>query len=155
MTLEQGILLAGFIISTILSAGTMFKLIWGGAASHQSQFNALDKACEQSVLAVRNEMLAKFEGQSVNIGNVVANIGNRIHDLELQAANARATAAETYMRRDSYHKATDEFKRDVRDAHADLKQDMDAGFDKIERQLDAMSQAIEAGRLARASGIGA
>lgn len=146
MTFEQAILLAGFLLTAALQAGTLFKLVWGGGAQHQSQFATLEKACSESLIAVRNELALKIENQSSNVGNVVANISDRIHGLELKAMEARALAAETYMRRDSYHKATDEFKRDVRDSHAGLKRDMESGFERLEGQLDAVSQSIEAGR---------
>lgn len=136
----------GLTINTIGLAIVLFKLVWGGATSHQSQFAGLEKACGDSINAIRNEFLAKMELASSNVGNVVANIGNRIHDMELKAMEARAIGAETYMRRDSYHKATDDFKRDVRDAHNDLKKEMHAGFDELKDQIGAVSMSIEAGR---------
>lgn len=146
MNLAEGFTLGALGLQSAGLAIILFKLIWGGASSHQSQFATLEKSCGDSINAVRNEFFAKLEMASSNVGNVVANIGNRIHDLELKAMEARAIAAETYMRRDSYHKATDEFKRDVRDAHNDLKQEMHAGFAELKDQIGAVSMSIEAGR---------
>lgn len=146
--METIALFVGLAINTVGLAVVLFKMVWGGAASHQSQFNMLEKACSESLAAVKNELLIRLETQSTNIGNVTANIGNRIHDIELKAMEARAVAAETYMRRDSYHKATDEFKRDVRDAHDDLKEQMQASFRELKDQIDTVSQSIEAGRRA-------
>lgn len=127
-------------------AVVLVKLVWGGATAHQSQFTILRDACAESIAACRNEFLVKMEQASSNVGNVVANIGNRIHDLEIKAMEARAIAAETYMRRDSYHKATDDFKRDVREAHNDLKKEMNEGFAELKDQIGAVSMSIEAGR---------
>lgn len=148
MTLAEVFTLGALGLQSTGLAIVLFKLIWGGAASHQSQFNALERACSEGIAACRNEFLAKLELASSNVGNVVSNIGNRIHDLELKAMEVRAIAAETYMRRDSYHKATDEFKRDVRDAHNDLKQEMHAGFDAVKDQIGAVSMSIEENRKA-------
>lgn len=133
-------------VNTLSLLVVLGKLVWGGSQGLQAQFTMLKETCASEVLACRNDLLAKIELQSTNIGNVIANIGNRIHDLELKAMEARALAAETYMRRDSYHKATDDFKRDVRDAHNELKKEMHAGFDELKDQIGAVSMSIEAGR---------
>jgi hypothetical protein len=61
----------------------------------------------------------------------------------------RAITAETYMRRDSYYKAAEEFKRDVREAHDDLKKEMHNGFEQIRDQVNAVSMSIEENRKAR------
>lgn len=133
-------------VNTLSLLVVLGKLVWGGSQGLQAQFALLKETCVDSVMLCRNDMLAKIELQSTNIGNVVANIGNRIHDLELKAMEARALAAETYMRRDSYHKATDDFKRDVRDANTELKKEMHAGFDELKDQIGAVSMSIEANR---------
>lgn len=148
MTAAEIAMFIGLAINTAGLAIVLFKLIWGSAASHHSSFAVLQQACTESITACRNEFWAKLESQSTNIGNVVANIGSRIHDVELKAMEARAVAAETYMRRDSYHKATDEFKRDVRDAHNDLKKEMHVGFGELKDQIGAVSMSIEENRKA-------
>lgn len=116
----------------------LLKMIWGSATSHH-----------EGLSSVKNELRASIELQSVNIGNVTANISDRIHNIELEAMKTRAVTAETlqlYMRREDYNKATDEFKRDVRDAHDDLKQEMHAGFDRLQEQVSAVSMSIEENR---------
>jgi len=128
-------MLAGIAVQTLGLGIVLFKLVWGGATSHH-----------EGLTAVRNDLLARLEMQSTNIGNVIANVGDRIHQLELKSMEFRAIAAETYMRRDAYHKATDEFKRDVRDAHDDLKSEMHAGFNRLEEQVSAVSTSIELNR---------
>lgn len=133
-------------VNTLSLLVVLGKLVWGGSQGLQAQFALLKETCADSVTLCRNDLLAKLELQSTNVGNVIANVGNRIHDLELKAMEARALAAETYMRRDSYHKATDDFKRDVRDANTELKKEMHAGFDELKDQIGAVSMSIEANR---------
>lgn len=148
MNLAEIGMFIGLAINTLGLAIVLFKLIWGSAASHHTQFSILERACGESITACRNEFFAKMEQQSSNFGNVVSNVGDRIHQLELKTMEARAIAAETYMRRDSYHKATDEFKRDVRDANTELKREMSAGFDDLRDQIGAVSMTIEENRKA-------
>lgn len=146
MSVSEIGLFAGLIINTLGLAIVLFKLVWGGATSQHIHLTTIRDSCNDSISASENRLLVKIEAQSTNIGNVVANIGDRIHQLELKAMETRAVAAETYMRRDSYHKATDEFKRDVREAHLDLKKEMHAGFDELKDQINSVSMSIEAGR---------
>lgn len=141
-------LFTGLAINTAGLAVVLFRLIWGGATGHQSQLAVLERACSESVAASEGRLMAKLEQQSNNLGAVTANISDRIHQVELAAMESRAVAAETYMRRDSYHKATDEFKRDVKDAHDDLKAEMNTGFAEVKSQIDAVSMSIESGRRA-------
>ncbi len=138
MTAAEIGMLAGMGLQCVGLAVVLIKLVWGGASAHY-----------EGIAVVRNDLIARIELQSTNVGNVVANIGDRIHQLELKTMEFRAIAAETYMRRDAYHKATDEFKRDVRDAHDDLKTEMHAGFTRLEEQIGAVSASIEENRKAQ------
>jgi uncharacterized coiled-coil DUF342 family protein len=140
MTNTEMFTLVTMALQTVGLGVVLFKLVWGGATSHH-----------ETITASHNALLARIELQSSNIGNVTANISDRIHQLELAAMETRAVTAETYMRRDSYQKAADEFKRDVRDAHDDLKQQMHAGFDELKEQITAVSMSIEENRKARRS----
>ncbi len=149
MTTVEILTLGGLFVSTMVSLATVVKVLWGSGASYQAQFNILENAVSEKVIAARNDMLVKLEIQSTNIGNVTANISDRIHQLEIKAMEARAVAAETYMRRDSYHKATDDFKRDIKEAHEDLKQEMDVRFAELKEQVGAVSMSIEENRRAR------
>ncbi len=135
MTAAEIGILTGMGLQCVGLAAVLIKLVWGGASAHY-----------EGIAVVRNDLIARIELQSTNVGNVVANIGDRIHQLELKTMEFRAIAAETYMRRDAYHKATDEFKRDVRDAHDDLKAEMHAGFNRLEEQIGAVSASIEENR---------
>jgi hypothetical protein len=135
MTTAEIVMLATGTIQIVGLAVVIIKLVWGGASAHY-----------EGIAVVRNDLIGRIELQSANVGNVVANIGDRIHQLELKTMEFRAIAAETYMRRDAYHKATDEFKRDVKEAHDDLKLEMHAGFKRLEEQIDAVSASIESNR---------
>lgn len=135
MTLSETATLAGIFLQTIGLAAVLFKLVWGGATSHQ-----------ENIAATRNDFATRIEIQTTNFGNVIASVGDRIHQLELKAMEFRAIAAEMYMRRDSYYKAADEFKRDVKDAHDDLKHEMSTGFENLREQINAVSMSIEENR---------
>lgn len=149
MTTIEILTLGGLFVSTVVSLVTVIKVLWGGGASYQAQLGLLREASIANITSTRNDLLAKLELQSANIGNVTANISDRIHDIEIKTMEFRAIAAETYMRRDAYHKATDEFKRDVRDAHDDLKDQMNTSFAEVKEQINAVSMSIEANRQAR------
>ena len=149
MTTTEILTLGGLFVSTIVSLITVIKVLWGSAASYQSQLSLLKETCDESATSVRNDLLARLELQTANIGNVTSNISDRIHGIEIKTMEFRAIAAETYMRRDAYHKATDEFKRDVRDAHDDLRAQMQAGFAEVKEQIGAVSMSIEENRRAR------
>ena len=138
MTVVEQATLAGTFLQTVGIAVILFKLVWGGATSHH-----------ESIALVRNDLMLRIEAQSSNIGNVTANISDRIHQIELAIAKTRGDVAETYMRRDSYYKAAEEFKRDVKDAHDDLKKEMHAGFEQIRDQVNAVSMSLEENRKAR------
>lgn len=138
MTNIEVLTFGGLLINTIALAVVLFKLVWGNASERH-----------EAITAVKNDLLVRIELQSSNIGNVTANISDRIHQLELKAMEFRAITAETYMRRDNYYKAAEEFKRDVKDAHDDLKQEMHAGFDNLKEQISAVSMSIEENRKAR------
>jgi hypothetical protein len=134
---EIGVI-AGMTVQCAMLAVALFKLVWGGATSHA-----------ESIAGVRNDFLVRLEAHSSNLGNISANISDRIHQLELAAMETRAITAETYMRRDSYYKAAEEFKRDVREAHDDLKKEMHVGFEQIRDQVNAVSMSLEENRKAR------
>lgn len=137
---------AGFGVNTIVMLVTLLKLVWNGGSGLQTQFHTMDKTHSDAITRLSNDWSAKFDAHYNNMGTVITNVGNRIHDIELKAMETRALAAETYMRRDSYHKATDEFKRDVRDAHDDLKAEMNARFEELKDQIGAVSMSIEENR---------
>ena len=135
-------LLAGFSVQTIMLGVTLFKFVWGSGAGLQAQFASITASSMAQVAQVRDEWQGKFDAHTANFGNVVANLNERIHAIELAAANMRADAAETYMRRDSYYKAADEFKRDVKEVHDDIKNEMNEGFLKLENQVAELTRLV-------------
>lgn len=136
-------------VNTLALLITVLKTAWGGSQGLQGQFAALDKSLTVKVDEAKANWSIRHETMSQNIGNVTANLGNRIHDIELKAMEFRAITAENlqqYMRREDYHKAADEFKRDVRDAHDDIKEQMISGFRELREQIEAVSATIETNR---------
>lgn len=149
--MPEWVFAVGLAVNTVALLVVLFKLVWGGGTALQVQFHELDKACNDQIAKLKHDWQTKFDLHTTNVGTVTMSMGDRFHRLEMLAMETRAIAAETYMRRDSYHKATDEFKRDVRDAHDDLKEQMIAGFNEVKGRIDEVSQSIEAGRRTRST----
>jgi hypothetical protein len=133
MPIYESVLIAGLFVNTLGLAVVLFKLVWGSSSSLQMQFNEISK-----------EFSSKLDVHVANFGNVIQNVMDRFHKIELAAMESRAVAAETYMRRDSYYKATDEFKRDVQAAHTDLKVEVREGFERLEAHVDDLAKSIAA-----------
>lgn len=98
------------------------------------------------IATVRNDHQTKLDEYATNTRVGIDQIRTNIHLLEKAILESRLELAQQYMRRDSFYKATDELKRDFKDDNKEVKSEMHAGFERIEKQLDAMSQAIEAAR---------
>lgn len=135
MTTTELVLFIGMAAQLIGLLVVLFKTTWGAASAHES-----------GITSVRTELVEKITTQHANFSGVIVSIGDRIHQLELKAMESRAIMGETYMRRDNYYKAAEEFKRDVKEAHDDLKQEMHAGFDELKEQITAVSMTIEENR---------
>lgn len=134
MTFEQTVLLGGFAVSTGMSVIAIVKMIWGGGAAQTQQWASLEKACATSVEALRNELLLKIDNQSQNAGNAVMTMGNRIHAIELEAANTRADMMRElihYIRKDDYNAGLNDMRRELRD-----------GLGKVDGRLGEMQDLI-------------
>jgi hypothetical protein len=140
-------------IAIFLSSATFAFMIiektFGGGNKLANEFHKLDKRITNDVTSLRNEFLQHIDLNNTNYRVGLDAITANIHALQLGLLEFRAKMAEDYMRRDSYHKASDELKRDFKEANQDLKTDMQDGLERIEKQLDAMAQAIEEGRKAQ------
>ena len=134
--------LALLFLNTVSLAVVLFKLVWGSSADLQTQFATLGREITAGHSNLRNEWQGKFDAHTSNFANVVSNLNDRVHAIELAAAKYRGDVAETYMRRDSYYRSTEEFKRDVRVAHDDLKKEMNEGFGKLETQVADLNRVI-------------
>lgn len=100
---------------------------------------------------IRTDFLQRNETYEDNNRIGFEAITANIHALQLGFSEFRASMAENYMRRDSYYKATDELKRDMKDENIAVRKEMKDGFDRMERTLGEMAQANELARKSRNS----
>jgi DNA anti-recombination protein RmuC len=159
MTFVEQLMLVGAIVNAAGLFAVIVGQLRGGAAniaaqatSNTAQFAALDKACSASIAALRNELLARIDNQSANMGQVTQNIGNRIHGVELEAAKTRADAAENMLKVISTLR--EEFRRDVREETTELRQEMQQSFNRLEAVVDNMAASLARGMLGLAAHTG-
>lgn len=162
-------LVVGFSGLTLL--GTFAKDIFGGSAKLANKFHDMKDATKLEIdklketysveinnlkerysaetSRIRTDFLQRSETYESNarVGNeaVVSNI----HALREGLLEFRAKMAEEYMRNEHYNKATDELKRDFKEQKEELKSDMKDGFERVEKTLGEMTQAIELARKSR------
>lgn len=144
MTVMEMMFGAGLIVQGLGLSVVLFKLVWGSGTNLQIQFAGITKEFFEKQIKQQDDWVGRFDVQTSNFGNVVANITGRLHEIELAAAKYRGDVAETYMRRESYYQASAELKRDVQTAHADLKKEVHDGFQKLETQVDELSKTVMA-----------
>lgn len=126
--------IAALCVSLVMLLMTGGIHIFGGGRGLSDRFGKLEKAIHSEISELRKEIGEKQSRSETNVGDALNGIRQRMHDLELAAERQRANGAETYMRRDSYYKASEE-----------LKKDMNAGFDRLERRLDRVDEKIDEG----------
>lgn len=124
--------LIALIIAGLTFAVNMGMNLFGGGRGLSTQFAALDKSLTAEISLLRNEITEKQERSQSQVGDSMSAMRQHMHDLEKAMLTQRAESAETYMRRDSYYKASDELKREV-----------NAGFDKMEKRLERMEGKID------------
>lgn len=134
------------IISVIVLLISLGKDLFGGGNKLASKFSGLKEETTAKITALRMEFVTSRETSDANSRIGMDAITANIHRMELGLLEFRAKMAEDYMRRDSYYKASEELKRDFKEKHDDLKEDVSRGFASVKDQLDAMAQSIEAGR---------
>jgi hypothetical protein len=142
MTTTELLIVAGLVIQSVGLGVILFKLVWGSGTNLQQQFNTISSAFSDRVLAIKDDWQVKFDGHTLAFGQTVQAIHDRFHQIELAAMKFQRDAAETYMRRESYYQASVELKRDVQAANADLKQEVHAGFEKLEKQIDELAKTV-------------
>lgn len=133
-------------VSIVISLMGFGEKLFGGGNKLAAKFAQLDKDKTAEVTALRLELLQKIETRDNNARVGFEAVTANMHIIKEALLENRAKMAEEYMRRDSYYKASEELKRDFKEKHDDLKDDMNKGFASVKDQLDAMAQAIEAGR---------
>jgi DNA anti-recombination protein RmuC len=146
------IAIGAFTLSVIVALGTLLEKVFGGGNKLATQFASLEARTKEDMNKLRIEMMQRIDNHGDNSQVGFESIRSNINTLNMAILEFRAKMAEDYMRRDSFYKAFDELKRDFKDRNDDIKKDVDEGFERITRQLDAMSQAIEAGRRAAQKG---
>jgi hypothetical protein len=125
----------------------LVEKIFGGGNKLASAFSSLKESTTKEITDLRLEFLQKIELRDNNARVGFEAVTANMHIIKEALLENRAQVAENYMRRDSYYKASDELKRDFKEKHDDLKDDMNKGFAALKDQLDAMAQAIELGRM--------
>lgn len=143
---SETIALIALAVSIVVSLLGFGEKIFGGGNKLARAFAELDKKKTEEITLLRNEFYQRVETHDGNYRVGLDAITANIHAMQLGLLEFRAKMAEDYMRRDSYYKASEDLKRDFKEKHDDLKDDMNKGFSAVKEQLDTMAQAIEAGR---------
>lgn len=129
MTVDYG--LVSLYIAGALFAFNVFDRVWGGGSRSATAQSDMKKYVDLEVAQLRKDVFLKHDTSEGNIGTAIQSIKDLLHKQELEALTARAVAAETYMRRDSYYASM-----------GDLKTDVNAQFDKLDTRLARMEHAI-------------
>lgn len=103
--------------------------IWGGGRALSRELSELDRSWAERLDEMKREMNEKREINTNNVGDALNGIRTQMYMIKEQLLEQRAEAAETYMRRDAFYKASEDIKRDVKE-----------GFTKIEVRLDRMEK---------------
>lgn len=104
-------------------------LLFGGGRGFSDRIGHVHQSIMAELGDLRAKVSERIERSENNVGDAMSAMRQKVHDIEKAALEQRAVAAETYMRRDSYYKSSDELKRDMKE-----------GFEKIERRLDRMEK---------------
>lgn len=120
--------LAALILSGLALASNLGMSIFGGGRGQAERFAKADA----SIATLREEIHEKQDRSENSVGDALRAMREHTHSIEKAALEFRAVAAETYMRRDSYYKASEDLKRDV-----------NSGFEKIEQRLQRMENKFD------------
>lgn len=111
-------------IAAMMAAFVIYDRVFGNGKRSASL------ATQDQLADLRREVILKHDTSEGNVGTALQSMKDAQHRMELEAMQARAVAAETYMRRDSYYKAMGE-----------LKSDVNVAFEKIDKRLERMEAA--------------
>jgi hypothetical protein len=132
-----------------LAANFVIDKVFGGGMKYSSRFSAIEQKQLADIATLRMEFAAKIssieETQRLGLDAIKSNI-HLIQTAVLEFRLEMAKELGKYMLQDSFYRATDDLKRDVKDANQEIKNDMREGFERVEKTLDEMAQAIEAAR---------
>jgi hypothetical protein len=113
----------------------MFDRVWGSGNKVATSKATMEKYVDTEVEKLRGEVFLKHDNSAGNVGQALVSVKDIVHSMQLEAANFRTFVAETYMRRDSYYKASEDLKRDVNTA-----------FEKIDKRLERMEDTMAENR---------
>lgn len=120
--------LIALIISGLALVANLGTAIFGSGRGLSDRFAKTDA----SIAALREEIHEKQDRSENSVGDALRAMREHTHSIEKAALESRAIAAETYMRRDSYYKASEELKRDV-----------NVGFERVEKRLERMESKFD------------
>lgn len=123
---------AALIVSVLTLLINVGMNLFGSGRGLESRFATMERETTDALAKLRLEVQEKQDRSENNVGDALRAMREHTHSIEKAALEFRAIAAETYMRRDSYYKASDDLKREV-----------NAGFDKVEKRLERMEGKIE------------
>lgn len=124
--------LAALIIAAITLLINVGLHLFGGGRGLSDRFGKMERETAAEITKLRAEIHEKQDRSENNVGDALRAMREHVHTIEKATLEFRALAAETYMRRDSYYKASDELKREVHD-----------GLDKIEKRLERMEDKFD------------
>lgn len=129
--MDHGTIALGIACATF--AFQLFDRIWGVGNRAATSQTDLKTYVNTEISALRRDVFLKHDTSEGNVGTALQALKDMAHKAELDAMEFRAVSAETYMRRDSYYKAMGE-----------LKSDVNAAFEKLDKRLERMEDAINA-----------
>lgn len=120
------------VLAVIVSLGTV---IFGSGRGLSDRFSSLQNSISDSIDKLRQDIELKQDKTESTLISTINNLNDKLHMVEKANLEFRSTVAETYMRRESFYKATEKMERDVTVA-----------FEKVERRLDRMEVKFDAAR---------
>lgn len=102
-------------MSAILFAFTVYDRVWGVGHRVASVNQSAKEYADGQIKELRKEVFLKHDTSEGNIGTAIQQMKDMLHKQELDALQARALAAETYMRRDSFYNAMGKLEDNIKD----------------------------------------
>ena len=126
------------VIAVILSAVTLAVMVgeklWGGGNKLAEKFAKLDKETTEEIAAARAELTQRVDDYEENYRVGINAIQSNIHAMQIGLLEFRAKMAEDYMHKGDYGAGVNEIKGDMR-----------AGFDRIEKRLERIERPQHTG----------
>lgn len=124
------------VVTTILNL--VLSRAYGMGMSKVASEQRIDKIIsdrvgkvDEALLVLRNDVYTKHDSSIGNIGTAITHMKDLITGIQLDHAEHRAKATELYMRRDSYHLAMSE-----------LRKEMAEQFGRMDKRLDQLTDVV-------------